>query len=325
VASATGGYQPGLALEVSIGHASDRSGGDLIFRHVDGNLEIGSIWMPSDGTSDDVPQWRSTRIAGPLAGGLWDASVPHTITTVVHFLDNATDLVEVTIDGQQAGLVPDWEYYSKLTSSTPKTATNLDFRTTSSAPSLDGIGYQTGLPAAPATDGEGFLFGDISYGSSLVTGWTPPEPTTAPIPVASDTALPPAAELPSSALAGTDSRSKTLDLGPDFANQYVAIYAYSSPKFLGWFLADGSGVVSFSIPSSVPDGTHSIAAYDTTGAVVGWIGGISVVTAADPGSGGSGDTLATTGVEALPPLLGGVLALLLGFAIVLRGRRRRAR
>ncbi|HEY0259020.1 MAG TPA: hypothetical protein VGC18_04140 [Lacisediminihabitans sp.] len=325
IASATGGYQDGLALEVNVGHATDRSAGELLFRHVDGGLEIGTIWMPSDGVSGEVAAWRSARIQGPLPGGLWNPNVPHTVSTVTHFVDDGPDQTDVTIDGTLAAVVPTWEYYSALSSSTPKTATNMVFRVPTSAPSADGSGYQTGIPTVPATEGKGYLISGIDYGSSETTNWTPAAPTTDVPAAASETALAPTEEIPSTAIANTADRDYTLDLGPSFANEYVAVYAYSTPTLIGWFLADGSGVVSFTVPDTLAAGTHTIAAYDGTGALVGWVGGVTVAavtggtTVVDPG----GPELAFTGADSGPWFLGGALLVLAGMVLTVTARRRR--
>ncbi|MEJ1231136.1 MAG: hypothetical protein WDM88_11645 [Galbitalea sp.] len=84
IASATGGYQDGLGIEVDVSWGGNRAGGALLFRHLDGGLQISTTWMPSDGQNDDVSSWRSMVLAGPLPGGLWDPTVPHTISTVTH-------------------------------------------------------------------------------------------------------------------------------------------------------------------------------------------------------------------------------------------------
>lgn len=322
IASTTGAYQDGLALEVNIGHSTDRSGGELIFRHVDGGLEIGTIWMPSDATTDDVASWRSARIQGPLPGGLWDPAVPHTIATVTHFVDNRPDQTELTVDGTRAAAIPTWEYYSRLGSAVPKTATNMVFRVPSSAPSADGNGYQTGISTAPTTLGKGFLFSHIVYGSSEITDWTPTTPTTTVSAAPDETALPPARQLAPGAVTATGGTAYTLNLGAAFADQYVALFAYSAPTPLGWFLADGSGVVDFTVPPGLPDGIHTIAAYDATGALVGWIGGVSVVSAAEAAD--PSPQLAATGSEdGLPFAAGGLLLLLAGAILTAAARRRR--
>ncbi len=124
-------------------------------------------------------------------------------------------------------------------------------------------------------------------------------------------------------MTGTGGDTYTLDLGPAFANQYVALYAYSAPTSLGWFLADGSGVVTFTIPSSVQDGTHTIAAYDATGALAGWIGGVTVAAAAPPVVGDPGPELAATGAQSGLPLGGAVALLLTGLVLTVVARTRR--
>lgn len=320
IASATGAYQEGLNVEVSIGTGGDRSGGALMFRHVNGGLQIGAAWVPLDATSvSAVADWRSAALVGPLAGGLWDAGAPHEITSVVHFVDNGPDLVEHLVDGVPAGVMPTWEFYHAIASpaSPKKSAANLMFRASSSAPSATGIGYDTGLPAAPATLGQGYLFTSLSFGASSVTGWTPAAPTTPVLAADDETALPPGEDLaPESLSPPTTTGERSLDLGAAFANQYVAVYIYSTPTFVGWFLADGTGVVRFSLPSSVPSGTHTIAVYEATGSLVGWVANVTVAAAV-----GAAD-LAPGGVDPAAPLLVAVLLAVAGAALAFRARGR---
>ncbi|MEJ1231135.1 MAG: hypothetical protein WDM88_11640 [Galbitalea sp.] len=140
--------------------------------------------------------------------------------------------------------------------------------------------------------------------------------------MANDTDLPPAVELPASDITATGDKDFTISLGAGAANQYFAVYGYSSATPLGWYLADGTGVITFSLPSSFPDGTHSIAVYDATGALAGWVGGV-VVAATGVHLG-----LAPTGFDPTPLLVSGGLLVVLGAVVIVllaaRTRRRRA-
>ncbi len=178
VASATGAVQPGLGVDVALDGAS-RYGGVVNLRHTDGKLEIGSYWYPTGGTGDAVDTWRSalfTRV---------DPAVPHVIRAVAVFLVDKPDTLDVYVDGTlvSAGTgASTWEAYSGSNGG-DRSVDSLSFKTSSSAPTSTGIGYQSGLPAAPATAGKGFLFSAISYGVSTTVPATPsPDPTPAPDP-----------------------------------------------------------------------------------------------------------------------------------------------
>ena len=273
IASATGQYQDGLALEVGIGHSTDRYGGILVFRHVDGGLEIGAFWVPSDATGTSLSSWRSHRIAGPLEGGLWDPATPHRIQTVAHFVADGSDQVEVIVDGRRADVVPDWEYYQQLsTPSAPKKAVrNLNLRVAGSAPSTDGIGYTQGLGAVPATAGNGFLLSDMSYGSSNVP-WTPVAPSHEPI-VDPDGPATPGIEPLDPSTVTQDGRDVTVALGAAAADRQIGSYlvdADGARIFAGWTLSGSDGTVAYTVSDDVPAGTYSLVAYDSTSGLVGW-------------------------------------------------------
>ena len=174
VASATGAVQPGLGVDVALDGAS-RYGGVVNLRHTDGQLEIGSYWYPTGGTGDAVDTWRSalfTRV---------DPAVPHVIRAVAVFLVDKPDTLDVYVDGTlvSAGTgASTWEAYSGSNGG-DRSVDSLSFKTSSSAPTSTGIGYQSGLPAAPATAGKGFLFSAISYGVSTTV---PASPSPDPVP-----------------------------------------------------------------------------------------------------------------------------------------------
>ncbi len=283
IASATGGYQEGLSIEVSIGHSTNRAGGNLIYRHVDGGLQISAIWMASDATSGSLREWRSAIIPGPLGGGLWDPTVPHDISTDVHFVDDGIDVVEVSVDGDLVAAVPTWEYYHQVTAHEAKQVRNLAFRVSGSAPTADGVGYVSGLPTASSTAGNGFLFEDISYSSSTET-WNADEPTADPI-IDAAASLPNGKKLDTGAVTET-AKGFSVALGAK-ASQYVGIYLTgapgSTPVFAGWAKSTSSGVSSFTTPASLDPGAYTVAAYDRTGGLLGWADN-AITVAAPPSS-----------------------------------------
>ncbi|NYD68232.1 immunoglobulin domain-containing protein [Agromyces atrinae] len=113
-----------------------------------------------------------------------------------------------------------------------------------------------------------------------------------------------------------------LDLGADYAAQYVGTWVHSTPQWLGWQLSSNDARATVTLPANLDAGTHSVVLVDALGDAIGWV---SVDIAADgeitevtPGS-----VLASTGVE----LGGGVAAALLlllvgGFIFVSRRRSR---
>ncbi|HEY0118753.1 MAG TPA: hypothetical protein VGC04_08240 [Cellulomonas sp.] len=276
VASATGTYQDGLAVEVSIGHATDRAGGVLVFRHTGGGLAIDTMWEPSSGTSDDTAQWRSARIAGPAAGGLWDPTVPHQVSTVIHFVTGGPDQVEVVVDGRRAAVVPDWEYYQRLTTAPPavpeKAVRNLNFRVARSGASDTGIGYTSLTSPVPATAGGGFLFADITYASSTAS-WTSTAPSGEPVRDLTAPAIPPMDPL-AAGVVTQEGANVALALGAGFAGQQIGTYLVSAngdSTFLGWSPADAQGTTAYAIPTAAAEGVYSLVSYDTTSGLVGWV------------------------------------------------------
>ncbi|MCI2956391.1 hypothetical protein MN032_01695 [Agromyces atrinae] len=113
-----------------------------------------------------------------------------------------------------------------------------------------------------------------------------------------------------------------LDLGADYAAQYVGTWVHSTPQWLGWQLSSNDARATVALPANLDAGTHRVVLVDALGDAIGWV---SVDIAADgeitevtPGS-----VLASTGVE----LGGGVAAALLlllvgGFIFVSRRRSR---
>lgn len=328
VTSATGAVQPGLITDVNIDAAS-RYGGVLNLRETDSGLEIGSYWVPEDATSVDVASWRSAVFVTV------DPTVSHEIYAKAIFRADASDILEVYVDGVlvsgDSGATT-WEHYQRLANpGGSKVVDEISFRPSSSAPSADGIGYQSGLPAAPATDGLGFLFSDISYAVTNTTEPTPtptPTPSPTPTPTASTPGLP--VEPPPLPPAVDPSPDTSIDLPADTAepgesllfsasgfapNEFVFATIYSSPVFAGWFQADASGNVSGTVllPSSLDAGTHSL---QLTGQTSGW----TAVSTFDIIG------LASSGADAtIPVALAGALLLAGSAAVLANARRRRIR
>jgi len=147
IASATGGVQPGLGVDVALDGAS-RFGGVVNFRHTADRLTIGSYWYPAGAPDDSVSSWRSAVFTSV------DPSVPHVIRAVAVFLEDEPDILQVYVDGtlvSGGSGATTWEAYSG--SDGDRSVDSLSFKTTSSAPTADGIGYQFNLPEAPDTAG----------------------------------------------------------------------------------------------------------------------------------------------------------------------------
>ncbi len=125
--------------------------------------------------------------------------------------------------------------------------------------------------------------------------------------------------LPASVASGGtsgNSRTLTLNLGPEFANQWFYVVGYSAPTTIGWVWVGPSGTVTLTLPDSLPAGTHTIVLLDESGAVVAHVAGVSVAA-----------LLAASGLDAVTTIVGGALAvtlLMLGATAVALTRRARA-
>lgn len=124
---------------------------------------------------------------------------------------------------------------------------------------------------------------------------------------------------------GTVSPGQSIEVfvGAQYAGERVYAFLYSMPMALGSSIVSAAGTVQVLIPANAPAGAHRLAIQDASGAVIGWanITIASSVTAGD-GAGDAGSTLAKTGSELAPLLIGAMLLLTLGGALVLaRGRR----
>lgn len=305
VASATGHVQPGLGVDVALDGAS-RYGGVVNLRHTDAGLTIGSYWVPADATTADLAAWRSAVFATV------SPDVPHTVRAVAIFLDGQPDVLQVYVDGAlvSSSGATTWEFYSTIAGSGgDRSVDSLSFKASPSAPSADGIGYASGLPTAPATQGLGFLFSDISYGTSTSA---PPVPTEEPpLPAAPAEPSPGSTiVLENSEITGNEVAFEASGFLP-YENVYVTLF--STPVFAGWFQANAAGVVTGTavLPAGMTPGAHTIQLTGVSGFVAGTVFRLVA--------------LAATGVEALPTvLLGGGLVLAGAAALVLVGARRRS-
>lgn len=277
VASATGALQPGLSMDVNVDAAS-RYGGVINLRHTAAGLEIGSYWLPLDAPDLTNSSWRSTVFTTV------PADQPHVIRVVDHFLPGQPDVMQVFVDGVlvSAGSgATTWEgYYAVGGSATDATVDQLSFRVSTSAPTADGIGYQTGIPAAPATAGQGYLFSGIGYS---VSESAPPQPTAPPvIPPTPDPA--PDATIQLGAAPVETGGTVSFDLDGFLPYENVGAVVYSTPVFLGWLQADATGRVTgtLALPAGLEAGTHTL---QLTGAASGFVASGSFVLLALAASG----------------------------------------
>lgn len=282
VASATGALQPGLAVDVNVDAAS-RYGGVVNLRHTADGLAIGSYWLPLDAPDLSNSSWRSAVFATV------PADQPHVIRVVDHFLPGQADVMQVFVDGVLVsggtGLTT-WEgYYAVGGSATDATVDQVSFKVSTSAPTADGIGYQTGIPAAPATAGQGFLFSGLGY---AVSESAPPVATEPPAIDPNPVATPDATiDLGAPVEIGG---TLSFDLDGFLPYENVSVVVYSTPVFLGWFQADAAGRVSgtVTLPAGLEGGTHTL---QLTGAASGFVASGSFVLLALAASGADTDAL----------------------------------
>ncbi|TFD85019.1 ExeM/NucH family extracellular endonuclease [Cryobacterium lactosi] len=164
-----------------------------------------------------------------------------------------------------------------------------------------------------------------------------PVPTTEPTPVPTTTPTVPAATAPpvaptaapesalTAALRDTISTNAsryaagsaiTITVPSQHAGEFVSAWVRSTPVNLGgWLQVSAAGTVTTALPKDLTAGTHRIIVQDAAGAVIGWTE-ITVVAAGTAATG----TLASTGVDTAPALVGALLLLMLG-ALLMRRRR----
>ncbi|MFB6610293.1 hypothetical protein ACFCVO_08240 [Agromyces sp. NPDC056379] len=322
VASSTGATQDGLMLEVVLGAAS-RYGGVVHLRQTAAGLEIGSYWVPPEATSTANSSWRSEVFATV------DSSVPHRIGVEAVFLAGESDVLDIFVDGVLvsgcSGLTT-WEYFHALSGgSTTATVSDLSFRLTTSAPTGTGTGFAAGLPPAPATLGQGFLFADIGYGTSDTEL---PGPDGGDVPAPTEPAAAPDFPLtvdPSS-LGGPG--QVTVASSGFRPGEFVAATLFPEATAAGWLQADLSGDVtgSVSVPDGTSTGTHQV---QLTGAVSRCtaLGAFELLAPAPPSTPASpaGPALAASGFAPSPALAVSGVVLLAGAGILMAASARSGR
>lgn len=353
VASATGGIQEGLNVQIAVdgpltgtpSAKGTRAGGVINLRHTEAGLQVWTQWPKPGGEAATLSDWSSASI-------LVDADEPHEIVYRVQFVDgDDNDLATLWVDGVAvAEDVPSWEEYHDHSASPAKQVVDaLLFRIYDRAPTAGGDGWDVVTPSSEvrsALDGAGFLVTDIVYGSadSVVPTTSPtatptPTPTDTPTPTPTPTATPTPTPTPT-APGSEPTAPPTLPTTPPVESdpgvsiaeptvgapgetfvfsasgfdpyEYVGLSIYSTPQFLGWFAADGSGTVTahVTLPASLPSGSHTLVALGDTS------GRVAVLPVAVPSP-----ALATTGADGITvALLGGVL--LVGGLVTLGAARR---
>lgn len=148
------------------------------------------------------------------------------------------------------------------------------------------------------------------------------KPTTAPTArTGEDLGSTPAGGIGTSSSALTRGQHLTIELGADHANDWVAVWMFSTPTLLAgdWMLASGTGSVSVIIPADAPLGDHRIAVFAADGSLIGW----AAVTVAADGATLTG--LSDTGGTFVPVWMAlPIAAILGGTLLVLLNRRRRS-
>lgn len=161
--------------------------------------------------------------------------------------------------------------------------------------------------------------------TAAVTTPRTPQPATPPAtPAQSDLGPAPAAALSISSSSVAAGDAVTVSGLP--ARTWVYGWLFSDPTVLGWAWTGASGSASFTIPSSVPAGSHRLAVRAADGTQLGWVGLTVTTAAAAPAPAAVTASLARTGLETdMSPVVGGSVALLvLGGVLVAFGVRRRA-
>lgn len=127
-------------------------------------------------------------------------------------------------------------------------------------------------------------------------------------------------------IVGIDGDVITVAVGAAYAGQYVGGYVFSEPQWLGWALVAADGTVSFTVPSDLEAGDHTLAILDADGNLIGTAAftvTVTVVTNPDGSTTTTTGVLASTGADMALPLLAGGLLLAAGLALALVARRRK--
>ncbi|GAA1704680.1 hypothetical protein GCM10009808_23310 [Microbacterium sediminicola] len=118
-------------------------------------------------------------------------------------------------------------------------------------------------------------------------------------------------------VSGTETAEGTykIQVGEQYAGQYVGVWVHSTPQNLGWFLVDASGAISVTIPADLEVGDHRIVVVDSSGALIGTL---AITVEAD----GTVSVLSSTGGTApIGGLIVAALMVVLGAALIIRRRQ----
>lgn len=311
VASATGALQTPLAISVSLDNGSgSRSGGTLTLIHSAAGLQIASS-AANPGSAAAAADWTTTYSA------FYPADQPHRIRAVTRYVTDGPDVLEIFVDDALALTGWTYEAYHEAAGSThaQQQTSALLFRASRQLASTPGTEQGTGTFQSPDPTetarllGEGFLVTDLAYRSFNTIPAEPPS-------------IPPAPPAPSGAVdLEVDEATPradtpvTIEATGMLPGELVGFTAYSSPIFLGYAVADGSGRAALTFrPQAVglPAGAHTVVATGVTSSRIA----TNALTV---------HALAATGVEAeegIPVLIGGAALLAGGIALAVLGATR---
>ncbi|CAN5328058.1 hypothetical protein BH11ACT4_BH11ACT4_18020 [soil metagenome] len=303
LASATGAYQEALSLSVAVDNGDGGRGGGVVgFVHTPAGLQFITAGIAPG--ADWTTQY----------SGYFDVKVPHTLRIVSTYVTDGPDVLDLYVDGASTPALSGatYEGYHRAASSPAGAywSAALLFRANRITPKAPGSypGLTAGTdptgPQLAALKGKGFLISDVSY---RTYNRVPAAPPVVP-------ASPPAASM------GTELELSATTISPDSAvdavatgmvpGELVGFSAYSTPAFLGYAIANASGVATlrFTPPAALDIGAHRIVA---TGVASGNIAtsGFTIL------------ALAATGTDVGPSLGIGLGALGIGVLFLTLARR----
>lgn len=173
-----------------------------------------------------------------------------------------------------------------------------------------------GIPATPGVTGGSSVTSAAAAITLTVPGTVPAAPGADAL-----------AAAPGLDITGIDGDVITVAVGSEYAGQYVGAYVFSEPQWLGWALVAADGTVSFTVPSDLEAGDHTLALLDADGVLIGTAAFTVTVTVVENPDGTTTTTtevLASTGADAALPFLAGGLLLTAGLVLALLARRRKA-
>ncbi|AQX81080.1 hypothetical protein BWO91_14855 [Plantibacter flavus] len=171
------------------------------------------------------------------------------------------------------------------------------------------------VPSAPGASGGSTVTSAAASVTLTVPGTVPAAPDAASL-----------TEAPGIDITGIDGDVITVSVGTQHAGQYLGAYAFSEPQWLGWALVAADGTVSFTVPSDLEAGDHTLAVLDADGVLIGTAAftvTVTVVTNPDGSTTTTTAVLASTGADAAVPFLAGGLLLAAGLVLALLARRRK--